>query len=243
MDEPGGRNANEDAALAWVMQWERSAGRVPRAVLTDPTIPADIESPPRLIAVQAFAKSARSHNLVLDDSQFAEAKRNPEFFIYVVENTASQRFELFGLKVLTGKRLLRLLEGAFQINYLAIPWPESDYDTSSDSPTQSELTGDTELPARSSRGPDLEVFEDDDQNYLDWLRAHYNGYVLDVPRSAHVDAPKVHRAHCPIVWGEQPRERNWTGTYTKICSYSYARLSRWASEELDTEPSPCRICM
>ena len=48
--------AKEDAAIAWVMDLERAAGREPRDTRYTGA-PADIESPPRLIEVKSFGTS------------------------------------------------------------------------------------------------------------------------------------------------------------------------------------------
>ena len=60
-----GNKAIETAAIEWVMELERAAGREPRDTRYAGA-PADIESPPRLIEVKAFGKSNRGFELWLD---------------------------------------------------------------------------------------------------------------------------------------------------------------------------------
>ena len=52
----------EDAAIAWIMDLERKAGRSPVDTRYRGA-PADIESPPRLIEVKAFGTTNRGFEL------------------------------------------------------------------------------------------------------------------------------------------------------------------------------------
>ncbi len=121
----------EDAAIAWVMELERHAGRVP----TDTRYrgsPADIESPPRLIEVKAFGRMNRGFDLWLETRQVEEARRNTNFYVYVVENVRQGDSESFKLKVLDNAHLLKLLDRAKLQNYFTVPWPVRDYDATSE---------------------------------------------------------------------------------------------------------------
>ncbi len=121
----------EDAAIAWVMELERHAGRVP----TDTRYrgsPADIESPPRLIEVKAFGRLNRGFDLWLETRQVEEARRNTNFYVYVVENVRQGDPESFKLKVLDNAHLLKLLDRAKLQNYFTVPWPVRDYDATSE---------------------------------------------------------------------------------------------------------------
>lgn len=57
--------AKDDAAIAWVMELERVAGRQPRDTRYTGA-PADIESPPRLIEVKSFGTSNRGYDLLME---------------------------------------------------------------------------------------------------------------------------------------------------------------------------------
>ncbi len=119
--------AIEEAAIAWVIQLERQAGRNPRDTRHQGA-PADLESPPRLIEVKAFGTMTRGYDLWLELRQVEEALRNPNFYIYVVENVRQGHPEHFTLKVLGGERLARLLERRKEQRYFSVPWPVSAYD-------------------------------------------------------------------------------------------------------------------
>jgi hypothetical protein len=75
-------------AIEHVMAVEKTAGRVPQDVR--PTgAPYDISSPPRKIAIKAFNRSASGGVLALEESQVAEARRDPaNYYLYVVDHVA-----------------------------------------------------------------------------------------------------------------------------------------------------------
>lgn len=120
--------AVEDAAIAWVLDLERAAGREPRETRYQGAA-GDIESPPRVIEVKAFGKTNRGYDLWLEVRQVEEAHGNPSFYVYVVENVRQGDPELFTLKVLGGERLARLLARAKEQRYYTVPWPVADYDS------------------------------------------------------------------------------------------------------------------
>jgi hypothetical protein len=129
MPELEGNEAIEDAAIAWVLELERAAGRDPRDT-RDRGAPADIESPPRTIEVKAFGRSNRGFGLWLETNQVQQARANPHFFVYVVENVRQGDPEQFTLKVIGGNHLSRLLDRARERRYFEVPWPVADYDSS-----------------------------------------------------------------------------------------------------------------
>jgi hypothetical protein len=130
MAELVGNKATETAAIEWVMELERAAGREPRDTRFAGA-PADILSPPRVIEVKAFGKSNRGYDLWLETRQMEEARSNRDFYLYVVENVRQGDPALFTLRVLTGDRLLRLLERAKEQRYFTVPWPVAHYDSCS----------------------------------------------------------------------------------------------------------------
>ena len=65
----------------------------------------------------------------LETRQVEEARRNRNFFVYVVENVRHGDPALFSLKVLDPPRLGRLLERAKERRYYEVPWPVADYDS------------------------------------------------------------------------------------------------------------------
>lgn len=127
MVEIAGNHAIENAAVAWVISLERAAGRDARdARHTGAAV--DITSPPRLIEVKAYGRSGRGNDLWLETRQVDEARRNPQFHLYIVENVRQGDPSAFTLRVLAGDRLQRLLGRARERHYFEVPWPVADYD-------------------------------------------------------------------------------------------------------------------
>lgn len=242
MAELRGNKAIEDAAIAWVMELERAAGRQPRDTRYRGA-PADIESPPRLIEVKAFGKSNRGYDLWLETRQVEEARRNPDFYVYVVENVAQGDPANFTLKVLGGERLARLLERAKEQRYYTVPWPVAEYDGA---PTALE-DGDARpqaaarptpahvepAPSGSSMASDeVIVFRGDDAAYLRWLAEHPAGYVVNAERNPKPSYLKLHRATCTWISGRGKPGAYTERDYIKACSPDLAALERWAKQTI-----------
>jgi Domain of unknown function (DUF3883) len=128
MAELVGNKAIEDAAVKWVMELERAAGRQPQDTRHKGAA-ADIQSPPRVIEVKSFGTSNRGYDLWLETRQVDEARKNPNFYVYVVENVRQGDPALFTLRVLGGARLRHLLANAKEQRYYTVPWPVADYDS------------------------------------------------------------------------------------------------------------------
>ena len=122
-----GIKAIEDAAITWVMELELAAGRQPRDTRYTGAA-ADIESPPRLIEVKSFGTSNRGYDLLMEVRQVDEARRNPDYYVYVVENVRQGDPAKFTLRVLGGARLQRLLDRAKEYRGYSVPWPVAEYD-------------------------------------------------------------------------------------------------------------------
>jgi len=124
-----GNKAVEGAAIAFVMDLERRAGRSPVDKRYEASYPADIESHPRVIEVKAVGGSQRGWFLWLEVVQVEEARRNPDFYVYVVDNVRQGDPTKFGLKVLGGERLARLIDRAKEKRYFEVPVPVAEYDS------------------------------------------------------------------------------------------------------------------
>ncbi|MEV7079689.1 DUF3883 domain-containing protein [Streptomyces sp. NPDC093516] len=105
-----GNKETEHAAIMHVMALERAAGRDPKDVRTS-GLPYDIESPPRMIEVKAFSRSARSEALPLEHRQVEAARANPEqYYLYVVDNLAGADGAEVGVRTLHGETLSAMIE-------------------------------------------------------------------------------------------------------------------------------------
>jgi hypothetical protein len=88
---------------------------------------ADLESGERVIEVKAVGGLLRGYGLPLEVRQVDEARRNPNFYVYIVENVAQGDPTKFELRVLAGEQLQRLLAHARELRYYEVPLPVAEY--------------------------------------------------------------------------------------------------------------------
>jgi hypothetical protein len=237
MAELSSNKAVEDAAIAWVMELERRAGREPRDTRHSGA-PADIESPPRLIEIKAFGRTNRGYDLWFEPRQVEEARRNPHFYVYVVENVRQGEPSLFTLKVLSEKRLQGLLARAKEQRYYTVPWPVADYDTA---PTTLGEGLDAQAPApeaqpearqeAESDAVDWILFRSMEQEYIEWLGRHPRGFVVNAQRNPKPGYLQLHRAWCKWIYDAGKAPGAYTErAYIKVCAPTREPLERWARE-------------
>ncbi len=121
----------ENAAIACVIAREHAAGRQAVDVRYRGE-PADIRSPPRHIEVKAYGTTVRGYELWLEAGQVEEARQNPEFYVYVVENVRQGDHRSFTLKVLGSPHLQQLLQRAKEQHDYTVAWPVAAYDRTRD---------------------------------------------------------------------------------------------------------------
>ena len=97
------------------------------------------------------------------------------------------------------------------------------------------------LSRRASEGSSVVVFRDDDAGYLQWLKAHPSGFVLNAARRPRPDYLVLHRANCRTIAAQPARGRIWTGPYIKVCGDDDA-LHRWAEMTVGALPRRCPLC-
>ena len=86
-------------------------------------------------------------------------------------------------------------------------------------------------------------FIDDDLNYLSWVAAHPDGYVLNVRRSPDPRYVILHRANCKSISNEAHAPGAYTGrSYRKICLSSEAMLQAAAKREGRSDGTPSKRC-
>lgn len=123
-----GNKQIEDAAIAFVIDYESRKGRKAHDARYRGAA-ADVESDGRVIEVKAVARSARTAGfLMLETRQIAEAKRNPNFFLYLVEGVAQGDPERFELRIVGGEALQRLIGRGKERRYFEVPLPAAEYD-------------------------------------------------------------------------------------------------------------------
>ena len=124
-----GNRAIEDAAIAYVMQLERKAGREPVDRRYEAAFAADISSPPRTIEVKAVGKDQRGWFVPVETRQYGAARSDPNFYLYVVDNIRQGDPTAFRLKVFGGEQLQRLLNKAKKREYWEMPIPVAEFDS------------------------------------------------------------------------------------------------------------------
>jgi hypothetical protein len=83
----------------------------------------------------------------------------------------------------------------------------------------------------------VEEFQDRDADYLGWVAAHPDGYVINVARSRR-GYLRLHRAACGTITSRPP----FTGPYIKICSAVLVELDRWALSSTGAAADRCGTC-
>lgn len=121
-----GNKAIENAAIQFVIDQERRFQRDARDTRYRGA-PADLESGGRVIEVKAVGGLLRGYGLPLETRQVEEARANPNFYIYIVENVAQGDPAKFDLRVLGGEQLQRLLANARERRYYEVPVAVGEY--------------------------------------------------------------------------------------------------------------------
>lgn len=124
-----GNRAIEDAAIEYVMDLERRAGREPVDRRYEAAFAADIWSPPRTIEVKAVGKDQRGWFVPVETRQYEAARSDRDFYLYVVDNIRQGDPSAFRLKVFAGEQLQRLLEKAKKREYWEMPIPVAEFDS------------------------------------------------------------------------------------------------------------------
>ena len=128
---------------------------------------------------------------------------------------------------MTGLR--EAVAGAYQASLIAVCRP-SDHDY-------------TAVAVRLLGRKPVVVFLDDDGRYLEWLRKHPDGFVVNAARRPRADYLILHRANCHTISGTPARGSRWTtGDYLKACATAEAELRAWARDETKAEPTGCGSC-
>jgi hypothetical protein len=121
--------ALEDAAVAYVTEYERRHGRTAIDRRYQAGFPGDIESPPRIIEIKSTATSYRGWFLPLQPIQVEHALTDPAFYVYVVEHIgAGGDPSKITLRILGAEHLQKLAAAAIARTSYEVPWPTADYD-------------------------------------------------------------------------------------------------------------------
>lgn len=89
----------------------------------------------------------------------------------------------------------------------------------------------------------VELFDNDETGYLEWVQANPNGFVANVDRAGSEQPyPMVHAAtHGSI---SSAKIGNFTtGDYIKFCSTDLAALEQYSQTRFGRSLTRCSICM
>lgn len=117
-----------NAAIEYVIVYETAQGRT----ATDARrkgAPADVKSDGRIVEMKAYGRSARGQDLWLEARQVAEAESNPDCWVYVVDNVRQGDPVKFGLRLLGGELLAKLVAKRRVQTTYKLPFPVGEYDT------------------------------------------------------------------------------------------------------------------
>lgn len=123
-----GNRMIETAAILWVIEQERQAGREAHDRRSLRSFPGDIDSPPRIIEVKAVGGDARGADLPLEVTQVERGRDDPNFYLYLVDRIAQGNPGHFRLKIFGGEQLARLLARARERRFYELPVPVAEFD-------------------------------------------------------------------------------------------------------------------
>jgi len=123
----------DNAPITWVIKKRKGKPGVGPWTLVSRGARRRRESP-RTVEVKSFGGPTGASSSRWSRDNFDEARSNPDFFVYIVENVGRGDPGLSTLKVLDHNRLPPLLKKAKERRHYEIPWPIADYDASVDNP-------------------------------------------------------------------------------------------------------------
>ena len=91
----------------------------------------------------------------------------------------------------------------------------------------------------------IQVFDNNDQDYLEWLEKYAEGFVLNTRRRGDPEYIVLHRTTCPSIYkySKIARPGSFTEmTYIKVCSDSLSELSTWAKNHGRNDGSFSKKC-
>ncbi|GAA0974877.1 hypothetical protein GCM10009555_031890 [Acrocarpospora macrocephala] len=88
----------------------------------------------------------------------------------------------------------------------------------------------------------MQRFVDDDTGYLEWVRRHPDGFVVNTSRNPSPSYLRLHRGDCATITGNPARGVRWTADYVKFCG-DRGELELWARTEVGGDLQPCPLCL
>ena len=86
------------------------------------------------------------------------------------------------------------------------------------------------------------TFDDNEEEYLDWISTNPHGYVLNVDRNRRPHYTVLHQASCGYISSE--KRTNYTcGDYLKLCSSEKSELSSWVVNNAKGSLRSCKCLL
>ena len=92
------------------------------------------------------------------------------------------------------------------------------------------------------------IFDDGDEEYLDWVRSFLPGFVINTTRSSNPSYMVLHKKGCPSItnYTDMAQPGGFTERdFIKICALNKSDLRRWVKENGRPDGSfsgECPIC-
>jgi hypothetical protein len=89
----------------------------------------------------------------------------------------------------------------------------------------------------------VSVFDNDEENYLNWVSANQRGFVANIDRNQNMPQyPMAHLAKHKQISSKKIGNFT-TGDYIKFCSDSLEELDRYAQSKYGRSLTHCSVCM
>lgn len=127
-------NETENRAIAFVIEYERAAGRTAvdvhkiKGSLVDVESIDDATGEKRLIEIKAFGSTGRGDFLWLESNQVEALEQDPGSHLYIVTNVKSPEPDAIRVLDLTGERLRERLAAKKEKHYYEVQLPVAVYD-------------------------------------------------------------------------------------------------------------------
>jgi hypothetical protein len=89
----------------------------------------------------------------------------------------------------------------------------------------------------------MQVFDQDDDGYVDWLESNPHGFVLNSYRRPKASYLILHQVECKSVSRiAEPPVRWTTSDFIKVCAANVAEIEAWCRKEAGSSPLACGKC-
>lgn len=122
-------------------------------------------------------------------------------------------------------------------------WPNRFYQLWAEN-VEEDLTGGSHDVAIASNDTNSSIilFRDNEEGFLDWLRANAEGFVVNANRTPNAKYLILHRSSCWCISRPLKNGEKWTVSFIKVCANDSQSLHIWARDEVGGVLHRCGIC-